>query len=150
MREILGSFGSTCNHCLILSTTVKERRTYPRQVPNIFNEFFTSIGSKLSGKINPQNKKELSNLEDALITKPIGNFYQFYQLLEIIKRIVIHKASGVHRRSTFLLKISFRLLVHQTLHLYNQIITPCNIPRNWKKVIVTPVYKAGPPGIPDN
>lgn len=72
------------------------------------------------------------------------------ELIEILKKIEVHKASGVPRLSTFLLKCSLQKLVPQILHLMNSVIKTNVIPLSWKCAVITPLHKSGPTGIPDN
>lgn len=72
------------------------------------------------------------------------------EFIELIKGIEVHKPSGIPRISTFLLKHSLGILIPQLLHMLNQTIFTCIIPNSWKSAVVTPLYKAGSPGIPGN
>lgn len=74
----------------------------PKEVPNIFNEFFTTIGCKLRIKY-PRSINLRIRLVDASIHPPTNNLrFRFrklndLELTELIKRIEIHKSSGVQR-----------------------------------------------------
>lgn len=90
-------------------------------VPEIFNNFFTQIGMKLKNEIQPLDESELQKLTAAHNpgAKTGGampcNTDRFHfrkildiELIELIKGIQVHKASGIPRISTFLLKQSFK------------------------------------------
>lgn len=68
----------------------------------------------------------------------------------VISKIEIHKNSGIKDISTYLLKVSFKTLLPQLLHIFNNSITKGLFLQQWKTTIVTPLYKAGAKLDPQN
>lgn len=122
------------------------------KVPNVFNKFFSNIGLELKQKVNELNESEKKVLSARMEENSVhhGQPPPFYfrqtneiELLKLIKRIKIHKASGIPRVSSHLLKLCFGNMVPQTVHLINQSLDTITIPSHCKNAVITPVFKAG-------
>lgn len=126
-------------------------------VPNMFNQFFSSVGVNLKSKIKPLNEEEKKKIENSRENnnKKINPRFEFrrtntIEVEAIIKRLHNHKASGVPTISSYLLKECFRATINQTVCLINMSIETSTVPETWKRATITPVHKGGSPRIPDN
>lgn len=129
------------------------------QVPDIFNKFFSSIGIQLKQKIVELSNAEKTTLEskitpsqDQLTQRPVFRFRQTndLEMAELIKRIKVHKSSGIPRISSYLLKLSFKHMIPQVIYLLNKSLETMTVPVHCKNAVITPVFKAGDPRTPGN
>lgn len=146
--------------------------TANEKVANTFNAFFLTIGENLKKKIEPLNPSEgidLNNRINNCTNTNVGNHnltgqqgdthlksrFRFrktntLELMHLVNKIQVHKASGVERISSYLLKLCFKSTLEQLAFLINLIISCNNIPKQWKSAIVTPIFKADDPRTPGN
>lgn len=91
-----------------------------------FNQFFVNVGESLQRDIpelNDQEKIKLDELRDEYIrqtpeeegTIPLFSFRPIVDLEieRIVKKIEIHKSSGIDRLPSYLIKLCFRILIQQ-------------------------------------
>lgn len=131
-------------------------------VPEVFNKFFSNIGIELKQKITELSKTEKKTLDSKITPDvpqlsqpnhvPIFKFRLVNDLAigELIKRIKVHKSSGIPRVSSYLLKLSFKHMTPQIAHLINKSLETNTVPIHCKSVVITPVFKAGDPRTPGN
>lgn len=136
-----------------------------------FNKYFTGIGISLQRDIPELTEPEKAKLVKVELpqqssgkhgkrtakdrnstTKPKFKFRRILdiEIENIVKKIEIHKSSGIPRLSSYLIKLSFRIIIQQLTHLMNMIVDKIDIPSQWKQAVVTPVFKAGCPGAAGN
>lgn len=128
------------------------------KIPDAFNKFFASIGSELKDKIDPLTQIESNMLSDSEEQRTTPGDHPFFlfrptnslELEERVKRISVHKASGIPRISSYLLRFCLLRLLPQLVHIVNMSLESSMIPTSWKKAIVTPIFKAGDPRVPGN
>lgn len=130
-------------------------------VGNIFNELFSKVGTTLQKNIKTLNDDESKQLNDILLSNQGSSearnqrSFMFQQITSrelerLTNKIKSHKNSGIENISTYLLKISFKILLPQLLHIFNTSMTKGIFPYQWKTAIVTPLYKAGLKTDPQN
>lgn len=72
------------------------------------------------------------------------------ELAELVKRIKIHKSSGIPRISSYLLKLCLTNMIPQLVYFINLSLKTNTVPVHCKHAIITPVYKSGNPRTPGN
>ena len=70
------------------------------------------------------------------------------QVLSILMKLNVHKATGSDGLSIKLLKSIARAITPSLTSLYNKCLSEKTFPTIWKKANITPVYKKGPRGRP--
>lgn len=124
------------------------------RVGNIFNEFFSKVGISIQNSMTELNNDESKMLKTAMIknqeNSDAHNHQSFAlrqithdQLDRVVSKIEMHKNSGIKNVSTHLLKISYKIVLPQLLHIFNKSIMNGAFPQAWKTAIVTPLYKNG-------
>ena len=66
-------------------------------------------------------------------------------LLKEINTISIYKSSGITDMPTYILKMSFKVLIQQLLVIINKSIFTGYFPLKWRKAIVVPIPKVNTP-----
>lgn len=127
-------------------------------VGEIFNTYFSSVGEKLYKNIAWLTQAELlsldKNMNFSAENRPIPEFkfrpITLIGLERLINKIEIHKNSGIDGISSQLLKMSFKILLPQVLHMFNSSIMSGIFPDAWKTAKVTPLFKSGNSRDPQN
>lgn len=137
-----------------------------KDTADTFNDFFCNIARKIQSNIKPLNDAEgmrlygqssindtMSHNSSTLDFSNVGfNFGEIsYDILKtLIKKIEVHKSSGVDHISASLLKSTFRILIQQFRFLLNLCLDTCIFPDKWKQCLITPLFKAGLQTDPSN
>ena len=105
------------------------------------NKYFISIGS--SSTLSQDTKWTCSGTVfdsefELMEVRP-------QEVLEQVDKINIAKSSAIRNISTFIIKDSFRVLLHQVTYLFNLSIRKNVFPTSWKMARVTPLPKDGDP-----
>lgn len=126
-------------------------------IPDMFNKFFSSVGTNLKSKIEPLSKTEEALLKRNEVVSPDNEKPRFkfrktntIEVESVVKKLHNHKASGIPNISSFLFKECLKATLDQTAYLINLSIETERVPSDWKCATITPVHKAGSPRIPDN
>lgn len=84
--------------------------------------------------------------------KPIFKFRQTNSLevQELVKGIKVHKACEIPRISSYLLKLCFKQIIPQIVHMINLSIGTAIVPTHCKNAVITPVFKSGDLRAPGN
>ena len=113
-------------------------------VPEYINTFFTNIGGKLFNDLG--TKPNVSPMPQCRVSceAPVSNHTVSYsEVLAVIKKIVIHKSSGITHISTKVLKDALLLMAPQLTSLINTCLCKMSFPVEWAKAKVVPLPKKG-------
>ena len=118
-------------------------------IANEFNEFFSSVGTRLAQNINPSDVDPLS-----FIT-PTSHNFQFQNISQDkikneIKQMKNTKSSGYDRISVKLLQAAGSAIVEPLTYIFNQSLETGIFPDDWKIAKVTPIYKSDKKTLCDN
>jgi Reverse transcriptase (RNA-dependent DNA polymerase) len=116
----------------------------------VFNQFFTNLGNKMSEQIS---KTSLSS--DFFI--PDKNSYSIYlypitenEIIELISDLKQKCSPGEDKISTKTIKHIHTYIKVPLSHIINTCFTTAKIPHQWKSSIVTPIFKSGDPSLLNN
>ena len=113
------------------------------QTPDFINNFFTNIGPelakdfKLPWQDNMKHYSILDPMPKLIVTDDI--------VLEIVKKIDIHKSSAVKNINSTVLKDVFLNIIPQLTFMYNLSFATNTFPDLWKSATVIPLSKPGDP-----
>ena len=113
------------------------------EVTEGFNDFFSSIGSKLADKIPPSK-----NDFESYLGRPIEENFVFANITEDIvmdtlKLLKSKNSSGSDKISTKLLKEIMPSIIIPVVYLFNLSIRTGYVPESYKCARVIPIYKSG-------
>ncbi len=122
--------------------------TDPIDIVNCLNNFFVDIGPNLANSItNSELELELNipnipfmELEPA----------QPDDVLKLLTNISDSKATGDDGIPVRFLKICLETTAPLITHIINNTITKLTVPEEWKKAIITPLFKEGDKNSPSN
>ena len=137
----------------------ESKLTNPTEIAEGLNEFFANVGPNLASKLDEsscdfQNYTKSSESEFTAFTPIAVN-----KIFDLLRGLSCNKACGVDKISSKILKlaspvISATLTVLYskcsicTTYIFNQSITLCSFPDEWKVARVLPLYKSGHCNIP--
>ena len=138
------------------STTINEliinesKLTNPTEIAEVLNEIFANVGPNLASKLDEsswdfQNYTKSSESEFTAFT-PIAVNKIFY----LLRGLSCNKACGVDKISSKILKLASPVISATLTYIFNQSITLCSFPDEWKVARVLPLYKSGHRNIPGN
>ncbi|CAB4010237.1 RNA-directed DNA polymerase from mobile element jockey-like, partial [Paramuricea clavata] len=115
-----------------------------------FNEFFSNIGPDLASKIDTSNH----NFQE-YIKKPKSEFTVFESITTnkvyyLLRGLSSAKATGIDKISSKILKLAAPAISSSLTYIFNQAITLCTFPDEWKMARVSPLYKNGQKNLPGN
>ena len=121
-----------------------------RDIAKGFNEFFSNIGPDLASKIDTSNYNFLDYMQNAK-----SEFTQFElitvdKLYHLLSGLSSNKATCVDKISSKILRIASPIISNSLTYIFNQAVTSCSFPLEWKVAKVTPLYKSGPRNSPGN
>lgn len=127
-------------------------------VGEIFNNYFSNVGENLFNAIPnlmPSEQIRLKSTMNQKVTRTVNSIFEFrpitlFELERRINKIETHKNSGIDNISSYLLKVSFKILLPHVHHIFNRSITSGIFPNVWKKAIITPLFKSGNNRDPQN
>ena len=112
------------------------------------NHYFSNIGLKLDEKIPRQYEitQQEPNLNIDIVT-PIDRFHSIHEedLLKELNKISIYKSSGITDMPSYLLKLSFIVLIQKLLIIMNKSLFFGYFPQMWRKAIIVPIPKVNIP-----
>jgi hypothetical protein len=113
--------------------------TEPREIANIFNNFFTEIGPKLADDLPEHNQIPESYV------KPLNSIFRFQLVTEtyvskLLYTIKTTKATEHDRISAKLLKDSADIITKSLITIFNKSILSGSFPDDMKIAIVSPIY----------
>lgn len=111
---------------------------------HLLNSSFISSNSETS----PDNIKNNSSIDSSYSFRFSEICYTKLKLL--VKKIEIHKNSGLHNLSSHLFKTSMKILLPQFRFLLNLALTSGIFSQAWKETTVTPLFKTGSKTDPSN
>jgi hypothetical protein len=128
-----------------------EQISDPPQIAEAFNEFFTSVGSKISESVRPTDVDPISLMPDLphlnnLVLVNIGP----NRLCEIIKTFESKSSCDLDGISTKLLKHVISDICSPLAHIFNLSISSGIFPSKLKTSRTVPIFKAGSPLSCDN
>ena len=104
-----------------------------------FNEFFSNIGPDLASKIDTSNH----NFQE-YIKKPKSEFTVFESITTskvyyLLRGLSSAKAIGIDKISSKILKLAAPAISSSLTYIFNQAITLCTFPDEWKMARVSPL-----------
>ena len=142
-REIKLNSGNKKNIWKLLKQVLPSSKT-PCNIPSSmtaddFNSFFTSVGEKLTNGFNS------NHLPDIFVDRPSCSFtfshissnFVYKSLSSLPNNMV----SDVLNFDNFLLKTASPVISDCLCYLFNQCFFSSTFPNDWKKALVTPIYK---------
>ena len=124
----------------ILSERTGERIA-DQDLPEEINDFFVSIGAKLTGQFRTIRHEDKIFIPDTNPTKFDMGETDRHEVLYNLTEITTTKSSGMVDLSADFLVKSIRFLLTEFTHLYNTIIVKGIFPDDWKVATVTPIPK---------
>lgn len=111
------------------------------RIGNIFNDFFSNIGRNIQNDIKKDNNyiEKIKLNPHSLFLSPVRN----NELVLHIGSLKNNSAPGEDKITTNLIKNIHNHILEPLKHIINLSFTYFTIPLDWKKSIVTPIYKTG-------
>lgn len=111
------------------------------QKANIFNKYFTNIGTIMAESINSSSniKTENRRIPNSIYLTPITQ----NEIIKYISSLKNNSATGLDQISVKLIKICHTYLTKPLTHIINTIFTTGVVPAHFKETIITPIYKSG-------
>lgn len=123
---------------------------------NICNNYFSTIGQTLAGKILQDlntDEKELAtkvkskcNMVNSFFIKPTNE----YEINSLIESLQNDKAAGIDELNNVLIKIIKDEIASPLAIIFNQSILSGIFPDSWKTACIKPIYKSGTKDSPLN
>ena len=115
----------------------------PRDIVNILNNYFSSIGENLAANIPPSNKHFVD-----FLGQPNSNSIFFvpthrYEILDIVSKFNSKKSSGHDEINNFILKGIISSVVDPLVHIFNLSLLYGQVPNSMKIAKVIPLFKKG-------
>ena len=108
---------------------------------NAFNEYFSSIGSKINNSINNINKNDfkefVSNNFNSFYFLPIDND----EIIKVTKDIKSKRSLDIHNHDMTLIKAIIQYILEPLKKIFNLSIQTNTFPDNMKIAIIKPLYK---------
>lgn len=110
---------------------------------NYINEYFVSIGPKLSEQITFPNDLYIDTCK---LKSSLGIMYNWEAVTEneierLIKDLDLHKGSNVPEINSKLLKVCLTYTTAEITYLFNQICITGIFPDKWKEATIVPIHK---------
>ncbi len=126
--------------------------TSTEELKEIFNEYFTNIGTKLSQTIEHNND---CNFQDYITKRASVNKFSFEAVDELmvyrlITKLPVSKSVGLDKISTNVLQIAAPAVAQPLTNIFNKSIALSQFPSEWKAARVIPVFKKGQRTMLDN
>ena len=116
--------------------------TGDRNIADCFNQYFSSIGCKLSESI--QN----INIEPMAFVTPVESSFHFsrisvQEVLSALNQLNLRKSPGLHGISVKLLKDTSDVIAQPLANIFNLSLQTGIFPDDWKIAKISPVFKEG-------
>ena len=115
-----------------------------------FNQSFSNIGPELACKLDTSN----CNFQE-FINKPKSEFSTFQpvtknKVYQMLCNLSSGKSTGIDRISNKILKLAAPVIADSLTYIFNQAITLCTFPDEWKIARLIPLFKNGQKNLPGN
>ena len=123
---------------------------------DLFNAFFVNVGASTLDAADSLGESEINQpLEDSSLVEATLDTLELQivseeQVLSVLKRFPVNKAPGHDGISGKSLNCALPVILNPITRLINKIITMQDVPRDFKKAVVTPIHKGGEANEPVN
>jgi len=142
LNEILGKTkkSDTVENICVGGENVSE----PRDIANHFNEFFTSVGKRISESVSPISTppEEFVNYGRHIPDMRLTNTTPEH-VMKIIRKFQPKPSTDVHGVSTKMIKFIGPEIAFPLSHIFNLSLLTGNFPTKLKQCKVVPIFKAG-------
>ena len=109
----------------------------------MINSYFATIGSKLDEQFPANTINSTFQYETLENVPPMTNFKMITldQLDDEIQNIAVHKSSGIHNMSSYVVKMCFTILNEYLLVIMNKSLFQGYFPLGWRRATVVPIPK---------
>ena len=116
-----------------------------KEISNVMNKYFCSVGRDLAGKIDKSPNPLLSGDYDINPLKSTVTFnsIQVQHVGDALGKIKVSKSCGNDNISSYFLKLAFPYIKTSLVLLFNTSIESNLFPDKWKIVRITPIFKEG-------
>ena len=118
---------------------------HKKEISNVMNNFFCSVGKDLANKIAPVPNPLLSG--DYEVNKDRAEFnFKTIEVKDIraaFAKIKTAKSFGIDNISSYFLKLALHYIGNSLAALFNTSIETSQFPDSWKVARVTPIFKEG-------
>ena len=136
--------GKQCKPTKVNELNVNERKlTDFNDIAEGFNDFFSNIGPNLVEKIGTSGcnfQQYINKTESEFAAFKEVNLDKVYRLL---CELSCSKATGIDKISSKIIKIAFPVISSPLTYIFDQTITLCNFPNEWKIARVMPLFTNG-------
>ena len=128
----------------------ESKLTNPTEIAEGLNELFANVGPNLASKLDESScdfqKYTKSSESEFTAFTPIA----VNKIFDLLRGLSCNKACGVDKISSKILKLASPVISATLTYIFNQSITLCSFPDEWKVARVLPLYKSGHRNIPGN
>ena len=114
-----------------------------KDTANQFNDFFTSIGSKLASKFNNVDHSNLNQLPEETTAKFDFDVITPEFVFDEISKMSNKKSPGLDNLNVKMLKLAAPIVCDSLAYICNISLWTSTFPFAWKKAKVTPIHKDG-------
>ena len=119
----------------------------PTSIANRFNQYFSTIGSKLCNALSRRESQRPSS-------PPNWTFHfnpvEIESVTKQLKQLKTNKAAGLDNMPGRLLKVSAPIIAPSLTYIYNLSLSTSTFPYEWKAAKVTPLFKSGDRNLTEN
>jgi hypothetical protein len=143
LKKILPNKSSSTAHSV--KTSKDGFTSSAKDTANVFNEYFTSIGSTLGSKFDVHKQGHDSTIIEQSLSQSMFNFNTVSSefVFEYICSMSNACAPGMDLFSVKLLKLAAPYISNSLAYICNLSLCTGVFPADWKKAKVTPIFKAG-------
>ena len=143
LNQLIGKTGAGHPE-IILDHHITGAEVKGSYVPDYINSFFSSVGGNLfDGLGNAPCVSQDKTAEISKHTPSLATTVTFGQVIELVKKIEVHKASGIDNIQASVLKDALMVLVPQLTSLINHSLHSTTFPTSWASAKVVPLAKNG-------
>ena len=124
--------------------------TDSNEIAESLNDYFSNIGPNLAHQIENSDcdfKDYIKPKKSEFAAFNLVSVNHVYQLLSTLSSA---KATGLDKISSKLIKLSAPIVCDTLTYIFNQSITHCIFPNEWKMARVIPIFKNGKRNLPGN
>ena len=118
---------------------------HKKEISNVMNNFFCSVGKDLANKIAPVPNPLLSGDYDVNKDRAEFNFktIEVKDIRAAFAKVKTAKSFGIDNISSYFLKLALPFIGNSLAALFNTSIETSQFPDSWKVARVTPIFKEG-------
>ena len=131
-------------------TVGNNKLTYPEDIAEGFNEYFSNIGPDLSSRIDSSNYYFETYIKNAKSEFAAFQPVTVSQISHLLHGLSGNKAAGIDKISCKIIKLAAPVISDSLILIFNQAVTLSSFPDEWKIARVVPLYKNGQRSIPGN